>query len=101
MRLFSLFFFFFPRHLSACVLSFWASVPLTVTTPSQTGTMLASGSRDLDGKEVKPKAAGKYFHGWDEKYGPSFGSNVETEGGSRGGGEEGGNLFLLSCSWAR
>lgn len=63
--------------------------------------MLASGSRDLDGKEVKPKAAGKYFHGWDEKYGPSLGSNVETEGGSRGGGEEGGNLFLLSCSWAR
>lgn len=56
-----------------------------MTTPSRTETVLASASRDLDGKEVQPKAAGKYFHGWDEKCGPSFRRNVETVSGSREG----------------
>lgn len=99
MRLRSLFFFSFPRHLSVCALSFRASAPLTVTTPSQTGAVLASGSGDLDGKEVKPKAAGKYFHGWDEKYGPSFGSKRwnPREAAEE---EKNGEMYFLS-SWAK
>lgn len=62
------------------VCSLFSCVSLKASTftgdhPSQTGTTLASGSRDLDGKGLKPKGrGGENFHGWDEKYGSSSGA---------------------------
>lgn len=54
--------------------------------PLQPGTTLALGSRDLGRKkELKPKAAGEFFRGWDEEYGSCLGVT-----GTRGKEEEGG-----------
>lgn len=52
-------------------------------------------------KELKPKAAGEYFHGWGWKVRLRLGSHRDTEEREkREGRVRRGNLFLFSCSWA-
>lgn len=63
MQLYSLFFFCPPPPIFQPVRSLFSRVSLKVSTftgdhPLQIGTTLASGSRDLDGKGLKPKGRG-------------------------------------------